>query len=78
MEKQIEEVRKTHRAYEAEESSPYVRCIAVPICNRIGNVIAALSVSFPIYQNTLNADTFKQVLFDAKRQLEAALLTLDM
>ncbi|MCU6766896.1 MULTISPECIES: IclR family transcriptional regulator [Blautia] len=78
LEKQIEEVRKTHIAYEAEESSPYVRCIAVPICNRIGNVIAALSVSFPIYQNTLNADTFKQVLFDAKRQLEAALLTLDM
>lgn len=75
---QIEEVRRTKTAYESEESSPYVRCIAVPIQNRIGNVIAAISVSFPIYQTELNADTFCTILFDAKHQLEASLVTLDI
>lgn len=75
---QIEEVRRTQTAYESEESSPYVRCIAVPIQNRTGNVIAAVSVSFPIYQTELNTDAFRTILFDAKRQLEASLVTLDI
>ncbi|WP_373218162.1 IclR family transcriptional regulator [Ruminococcus sp. 5_1_39BFAA] len=75
---QIEEVRRTQTAYESEESSPYVRCIAVPIHNRMGKVIAAISVSFPIYRADLDTAPFLDALFDAKRQLESALLALDI
>lgn len=74
---QVEDVRKTQTAYESEESSPYIRCIAAPIHNQTGNVIAAISVSFPVYQTDLNPEAFHSILFDAKKQLETALLTLN-
>ena len=75
---QIEEVKKTKIAYESEESSPYIRCMAVPIQNNSGNVIAAVSVSFPIYQDDLNTNVFRNALLDAKQQLETTLLTYDI
>ena len=75
---QVEEVRRTQAAYESEESSPYVRCIAVPIHNRMGKVIAAVSVSFPIYQTDINPGAYRDILFEAKKQLEAPLMTLDI
>ena len=74
---QVENVRKTQTAYESEESSPYIRCIAVPIHNPTGHVIAAISISFPVYQTDLNPEAFHAILLDAKKQLEAALLTLN-
>lgn len=75
---QVEEVRRTQTAYESEESSPYVRCIAVPVHNRIGRVIAAVSISFPVYQADINPEAYRDVLFEAKKQLEAPLMTLDI
>lgn len=75
---QEEEIRRTQIAYESEESSPCVSCIAVPIRNRSGRVIAAVSIAFPSYQPALNTDAFHQILLNAKRQLESILLTLDL
>lgn len=78
LEAQIEEIRKTKIAYESEESSPYIRCMAVPIQNKEGIVIAAISISFPIYQDDLCTTVFRKALLDAKQQLETALMTYDI
>lgn len=39
--------RKQHYAEDNEEQEPGLRCIAVPIYDRFGSVIAGLSISFP-------------------------------
>jgi IclR family KDG regulon transcriptional repressor len=40
-------VKKQHYAEDNQEQEPGLRCIAAPIYNRFGNVIAGLSISFP-------------------------------
>ena len=44
---QLAEARQTGAAYEAGESSPEVNCVAVPVRDHTGAVVAALSVSVP-------------------------------
>lgn len=46
--KQILEINACGLSYECEESSPYIRCIASPVRYK-GKVIAALSMSFPVF-----------------------------
>lgn len=40
-------VREQHYAEDREEQELGLRCIAVPIYDRLGHVIAGLSISFP-------------------------------
>lgn len=40
-------VRQQHYAEDQEEQEPGLHCIAAPIYDRLGNVIAGLSISFP-------------------------------
>lgn len=40
-------VKEQHYAEDNEEQEPGLRCIAVPIYDRFGNVIAGVSISFP-------------------------------
>jgi len=50
LEKELEQVRKQGFAFDKEENEKEVYCIAVPIKNYRGKVIAALSVSSPTYR----------------------------
>ena len=68
---QLDEIRKTNVAYEYEESSPQVKCIAVPIVNKYGAPIAGLSLAMPIYREELNMKKLSDQLLNAKRELEA-------
>ena len=43
---QIEEIRETGFAYECEESSKHIACVARPICKG-KNLIAAISIATP-------------------------------
>ncbi|AAU37169.1 MULTISPECIES: DNA-binding transcriptional regulator KdgR [Basfia] len=44
---EIEKVRKQHYAEDNEEQEPGLRCVAAPIYNRFGRIIAGLSISIP-------------------------------
>jgi DNA-binding IclR family transcriptional regulator len=50
LKKELEQVRKQGFAFDKEENEKEVYCIAVPIKNYRGKVIAALSVSSPTYR----------------------------
>ncbi|EML1935212.1 DNA-binding transcriptional regulator KdgR [Providencia vermicola] len=45
--RELAEVRKLHYAQDREEQELGLRCIAVPVYDRLGHVIAGLSISFP-------------------------------
>lgn len=67
---QIEEIKKEKVAYESEESSLNVTCIAVPIEKR-GEVVAAISVSVPIFRaGEVKMEHIKEVLLKEKKELE--------
>lgn len=44
---QLEEIRRTGLAFEAGESTPGVSCVAAPVRDHLGTVVASLSVSVP-------------------------------
>ena len=44
---ELETVKAQHYAEDNQEQEPGLRCIAAPIYDRFGNVIAGLSISFP-------------------------------
>lgn len=67
---QLYEVRNTKVAYETEESSLNVTCIAMPI-ERKREVVAAISVSIPIFRaSDEKKELIKKVLFEAKNEIE--------
>ncbi len=71
--RQIEEVRKTHLAYEKEESTPHVQCYAVPIMNKQGHAVAGVSISIPVFRKKSAIKPIVPLLFEAKEQLETIL-----
>lgn len=70
---QIKEVRKSHVAYEKEESSPYIQCYAVPVANKQGAPVAGISISIPIYREESAVKKLIPLLLEAKKQLESVL-----
>ena len=75
---QIENIRKTQFATEKEESSPFIQCIAVPILNRQKKTIAAISVSYPVYQKEADEEMYTNVLLEGKHLLENLLFSLNI
>lgn len=72
--RQIEEVRKGKVAFESEESSLNVTCIAVPI-EKDGNVVAAMSVSVPVFRATdEKKEQIRQILLQAKQEAEGFII----
>lgn len=61
---QLEEARLSGFAWEVEESTPHVRCFAVPI-RKFGSVVAAISVSIPLFRYD---DNQKSAILSALRQ----------
>lgn len=70
---QIHEARIKGYTYETEESTPYIRCYAVPIRQK-DKVVAAISVAIPIFRfSEEKASLVRSLLFDAKNKVEAIL-----
>ena len=56
---QLEEIERNGLAFECEESTPYIRCVAVPL-RKDGHVRAAMSIAVPIFR--YNPDKEAQVI----------------
>lgn len=68
--RQLEAVRQTGVAYEKEESTPYIQCIAVPI-RKNGSVIAAMSVAVPVFRYDEEKErAITSLLKETQRKLE--------
>ncbi|WP_032093801.1 MULTISPECIES: DNA-binding transcriptional regulator KdgR [Pasteurellaceae] len=47
LEQELDKVRRQHYAEDNEEQEPGLRCIAAPVYNRFGKIIAGISISLP-------------------------------
>jgi DNA-binding IclR family transcriptional regulator len=45
--RELEEIRRQGYALDDEETFPGIRCVAAPLCDREGRVLAAISVTAP-------------------------------
>lgn len=71
---QLEAVRTTGFAYEAGESTPDVSCVAAPVRDHRGAVVAALSISVPDMRwNQRPVQEWASMLSDGVREFTAAL-----
>lgn len=70
---QLGEIRRTGFAFEEEESSLGVRCIAVPVRKRSGEVYLGLSVSVPAVRSRQELEAMKPCLLEARQRLERVL-----
>ena len=74
LEKELNEVKEQGFALDREENERDVRCIAVPIMNYKGKVIAAISISSPIFR--INKDVqnnLKEALMEISRKISKRL-----
>ena len=74
MEKELNKVRKEGFALDREENEKDVRCIATPIRNYQGKVIAAVSISSPAFRiNIKKQNHLKEGLFKASKSISERL-----
>ena len=74
LEKELGKVRKQGFALDREENEKDVRCIAAPIRNYQGEVIAALSISSPIFRIDKNAqNNLKEALVETSEKISKRL-----
>lgn len=67
---QLAEVRETGFSHETEESSQYIRCLAVPL-RKNGAILAAISVAVPVFRYTDEKEALIRLLLkNAKQRLE--------
>ncbi len=71
--KQLGEIRQSGFAYEREESSLGVQCIAVPVREHSGGVYLGLSLSVPVARTDRELERMKQPLQEARLRLERVL-----
>lgn len=70
---QLEEIHKNGLAFESEESTQYIRCIAVPI-RKEGKAIAAMSIAIPIFRYSPEKESVGiRLLREAQIRLERLL-----
>ncbi|MDR1469436.1 MAG: IclR family transcriptional regulator [Spirochaetaceae bacterium] len=67
---QIREVRRSHVAYDLEETHPHVNCIAVPVMNSNGFPVAALSFTFPTFREEVTQEQLLTLLQAAAKKME--------
>lgn len=68
--KQLDDIRKSGFAYEKEESTFGIQCIAVPVREPSGGICLGLSLSVPIAKTEQELESMKAPLLEAKSQLE--------
>ena len=66
---QLQQARKDGYTWESEESTPHVRCFAVPV-RKNGKIVAAISVSIPIFRYD---DRKKDTMVEALQKTAAAI-----
>ena len=72
---QLSEIWNTGIAFECEESTPFIRCVAVPI-KRAGTICAAMSVAVPVFRyNQEKEALIIQLLQEARGNVEKLLNT---
>lgn len=75
---QLDEIHKNGLAFECEESTQYIRCVAVPI-RRDGGVIAAMSIAMPVFRyNPEKESLVIRLLREAQVKLETLLKDADL
>jgi len=75
---QLDEIHRNGLAFECEESTQYVRCIAVPI-RRDEEVIAAMSIAMPVFRyNPEKESLVIRLLREAQIKLERLLKDADL
>lgn len=71
---ELERVRAQGFGEDREEFDDHIRCLGVPIFDRLNQPVAGLSVSFPTFRfDEANAPKVVQLLQDASRQISAEL-----
>ena len=74
LEKELGKVREQGFALDREENEKDVRCVAAPIRNHQGEVIAALSISSPIFRIDKNTqNNLKEALIQTSREISKRL-----
>ena len=74
LEKELSKVREQGFALDREENEKDVRCVAAPIRNYQGEVIAALSISSPIFRIDKNAqNNLKEALIETSKKISKRL-----
>ena len=74
---QLEEIKLNGLAFECEESTQYIRCVAVPI-RRENRVIAAMSIAIPIFRYNPEKESLTiRLLREAQIKLERLLAYSD-
>jgi len=74
LEKELSKVREQGFALDREENEKDVRCVAAPIRNYQGEVIAAISISSPIFRIDKNAqNNLKKVLIETSKKISKRL-----
>ena len=74
LEKELSKVREQGFALDREENEKDVCCIAAPIRNHQGEVIAALSISSPIFRIDKNAqNNLKKALIETSKKISERL-----
>jgi len=74
LEKELGKVREQGFALDREENEKDIRCVAAPIRNYQGEVIAAISISSPIFRIDKNAQNdLKKVLIETSKKISKRL-----
>jgi len=74
LEKELDKVKEQGFALDREENEKDVRCVAVPIRNYQGEVIAALSISSPIFRLDKNRQNdLKKALIETSKKISKRL-----
>jgi len=74
LEQELDKVREQGFALDREENEKDVRCIAAPIRNYQGEVIAALSISSPIFRIDKNAqNNLKEAIIETSKKISMRL-----
>jgi len=74
LEKELNEIKEQGFALDREENEKDVRCVAAPIRNYQGGVIAAISISSPIFRIDENAqNNLKEALIETSKKISKRL-----
>ena len=74
LEKELDKVREQGFAFDREENEKDVRCVATPIRNYQGEVIAAISISSPVFRIDKNTqDNLKEALIETSEKISMRL-----
>lgn len=68
LERELAAVRERGYAYDVEETLPELCCVAAPVRDHTGHVIAAMSISAPAHRFRRYRDTYTQAILQAAKK----------